>query len=206
MTAEFEYIHESLRSLAVPIESLRPDPKNARKHGEKNLAAIEASLRRFGQRQALVVQREGMIIRAGNGRIEVAKRLGWTHVAAVIVDEADVEATAFALADNRTAELASWDNGVLGSLLASLPDDAALATGFDENALAKLAGWNAVSEDDAPEPLPDPVSRSGDVWMLGRHRLLCGDCTDPDGVALLLCGEKPFLCVTDPPYGVSYDP
>ena len=116
------HIAEPLRQLAVPIADLVPDPRNARVHGERNMAAIEASLRRFGQRVPLVVQRQGMIVRAGNARLEAAKRLGWTHVAAVVVDEDDVQATAFAIADNRTAELAEWDYQELGALLAELGD------------------------------------------------------------------------------------
>lgn len=101
---------DALRSLLVPIESLSPDPSNARKHGERNIDAIVASLHRFGQRFPVVVQKQGMIVRAGNGRIEAMKRLGWKNVAAVVVDESSVDATAFAIADNRTAELAQWDD------------------------------------------------------------------------------------------------
>jgi ParB-like chromosome segregation protein Spo0J len=132
------YIAESLRKLAVPIDTLTLDPSNARKHGERNLDAIVRSLDRFGQRVPIVVQQQGMVVRAGNGRVLAAQKLGWTHIAAVVVDESSVDATAFAIADNRTAELAEWDDETLASLLQSLPDDAQLAAGFDDDELGEL--------------------------------------------------------------------
>jgi len=203
------HIAEALRPLAVPVVDLVLDPANARKHPERNLDAIAASLRRFGQRKPVVVQKAGMIVRAGNGTVTAARSLGWSHVAAVVVDEASVDATAFAIADNRTAELAEWDEPVLAGLLDSLPDEALPDTGFTEDDLRKLIASvedRQITEDDAPEPLPDPVSRMGDLWVMGEHRLLCGDSTKPEDVTLCLGGAKPFIMVTDPPYGVEYDP
>lgn len=112
-----ENIAEALRSFAIPISDLFLDTKNARKHGRANLAAIAESLSRFKQRIPIVVQKQGMIVRAGNGRVMAAKKLGWTHMAALVVDESEVEAVAYALADNRTAELASWDDVNLNEAL-----------------------------------------------------------------------------------------
>jgi DNA modification methylase len=178
-------------------------------HDERNLAAIAASLSRFGQRLPIVVQRQGMIVRAGNGRMAAAKSLGWTHLACVVVDEASVDATAYAIADNRTSDLAAWDDETLASLLQSLPDDARLAAGYKEDELkALLDGLTSpeVVEDEPPAPLPEAVSRTGDLWVLGSHRLLCGDSTKAGDVEAVLGGERPGLCVTDPPYGVEYDP
>lgn len=199
-----DHIAEPLRSLAVPVADLTPDAANARTHDDKNLAAIEASLRRWGQRLPLVVQREGMIVRAGNGRLEVAKRLGWSHVAAVVVDESAVEATAFAIADNRTAELAGWDDKALADLLQSLPTELQLGAGFEKVDLdALLAGIKAKEPiiEDEPPPVPvDPVTKPGDLWLLGEHRLLCGDSTKAEDVARLMGGEKAALCFTSPPY------
>jgi 1-aminocyclopropane-1-carboxylate deaminase/D-cysteine desulfhydrase-like pyridoxal-dependent ACC family enzyme len=119
--ADLDYIHPDLRGLAVKLDSLLPDPKNARKHNDANLAAIRASLKRFGVRKPIVVQRAGdqLIVRSGNGRMTVAKELGWTHLPAIVVDEGDDDAIAFALADNRTADLAEWDMGVLEELATS---------------------------------------------------------------------------------------
>lgn len=125
---DLSHIAEALRPLAVDISTLNPDPANARLHNEANLTAIKASLTRFGQDQPLVVQRAGMIVRKGNGRLEAAKALGWTHVAAVIVDDSDWEAVARALADNRTAELATWDTSILSRLMVEL-DAAGVETG-----------------------------------------------------------------------------
>lgn len=125
---------ESLRPFLVSVNELTTDPANARTHGDRNLKAIEDSLRRFGQDQLLVVQRQGMVVRKGNGRLEAARRLGWTHVAAVVVDEGNVDATARALADNRASDLAGWNDAVLGMLLKSIRDDGG---NVDE------LGWNA---------------------------------------------------------------
>lgn len=137
-----DYIAEALRGFAVPIDSLTPDPKNARKHDERNIESIRQSLIKFGQRLPIIVQRQGMIVRAGNGRMQAAQKLGWTHIAAIVVDEADAEAAAFAIADNRTAELAEWDWGQLAQTLAELrvelPDFNVELMGWSEREIAGL--------------------------------------------------------------------
>jgi len=205
---DLSHIAEAIRHLAVPIESLHPDPANARAHGEQNIAAITASLRRFGQRLPLVVQRDGMIVRAGNGRLAAARAMGWTHIAAVIVDEGNADASAFALADNRTSELAEWDDARLAELLKGLPTEIRCDIGFSDadmkELLASLQSGEVV-EDEAPEPLPAPVSVRGDLWLMGEHRLLCGDSTDAADVALVMNGERASGTVTDPPYGVGFN-
>ncbi len=113
-------IAQGLEHLALPIASLTPDPRNARRHSDRNLAAIVESLKRYGQRKPVVVQRQGMIVRAGNGTMVAAQALGWTHLAALIVDENDIDAQGFALADNRTAELAEWDYEELTNIIRDL--------------------------------------------------------------------------------------
>lgn len=143
---DFSWIVEPLRRFAVPIADLVEDPANARRHDERNLDAIRASLSRWGQRFPLVVQKQGRVVRAGNGRLRAARELGWTHIAAVFVDESDVEATAFAIADNRTSELAAWDEDALARLLSSLDGELATATGFSDEEIAALL---AESSDDA---------------------------------------------------------
>lgn len=201
------YIAEPLRALALPIDTLHPDPSNARVHDERNLASIVASLSRFGQRLPIVVQQQGMIVRAGNGRLAAAKSLGWTHMACVVVDEQSVDATAYAIADNRTAELATWDDETLAALLQSLPDDARLAAGYDDGELKELLDGLTppeVVEDEAPAPLPDAVSRTGDLWVMGGHRLLCGDSTKAEDVERVSDGSK-CDTLTDPPYGIGYE-
>ncbi len=106
---EVHKIARPLLSLKVPIGSLNLDPKNARDHGEQNIGSIVASLDEFGQRKCIVVKKDGMTVSAGNGTVTAAKQLGWTHIAALVTDDNDVTAMAYALADNRTGELATWD-------------------------------------------------------------------------------------------------
>lgn len=121
-----ERIAEPLLPLAVPIDSVHEDPANARIHPERNLEAIEASLVRFGQRIPIVVQRDGMVVRAGNARLRVARELGWKRIAAVVVEEPSIEAVAFAIADNRTAELAGWDDEALARILEEIRNDGSI--------------------------------------------------------------------------------
>lgn len=210
---DVSYIADSLRPLAVPVSDLMSDPANARRHPERNLSAVVASLRTYGQRKPIVVRKEGMVVTAGNGTLEAAKRLGWTHLAAVIVDDDPVTATGYAIADNRTAELAEWDEEALGKLLTELrAEDVDLgALGWSDQELATLLdglegnGPPAAGEDPGPvEPPENPVSQPGEIYALGPHRLLCGDSTDPTAVARLMGGEKAALLATDPPYLVDY--
>jgi ParB-like chromosome segregation protein Spo0J len=112
-------IHPQLASLAMPVEQLVPDPTNARRHDDRNLQAIAQSLDEHGQRKPIVAQRVGdrLIVRAGNGTLAAAQQLGWSSLAVVVVEEGDVEATRYALRDNRTAELAEWDDDALRQAL-----------------------------------------------------------------------------------------
>ncbi len=158
------------------LSELHADPANVRKHGDKNLKAIEDSLRAFGQVEPLVVQKSTGKVIGGNGRLEVMRRVGTTEAAIVELDIDDTRAAALAIALNRTAELAEWDEDALTKMLESLPDDLLPDTGFDEKELDRmLAEMNGVVEDEVPEPLPEAVSVRGDVWLMGGHRLLCGD-------------------------------
>lgn len=130
------HIAEDLRKLAVAVADLNPDPSNARRHGERNLDAIKASLAAFGQRKPLVVQREGMIVRAGNGTLAAAQALGWDHIAAVVIDEDSAQAVQFAIADNRTAELAEWDDETLATLLDGMDEPTRDMLAFDDSTVA----------------------------------------------------------------------
>lgn len=203
-------IAEPLRKLAIAIEELHPDPANARKHNQKNLDAIKASLHAYGQRKPIVVQRQGMIVRAGNGTLEAAKALGWTHLAAVVIDEDNATASQFAIADNRTGELAEWDTETLATLLDGMDDETRDLLAFDEKDMqAMLDGLQPEqieTTEDEPPPLPEkPTTKVGDIITMGDHRLMCGDSTRADDVSQLLGDRKPLLMVTDPPYGVKYD-
>ena len=200
-------IAEQLRTLAVPLSSLNLDPSNARVHGEKNLAAIKSSLAQFGQREPVVVQRAGMIVRAGNGTVQAARALGWSEIAAVVIDDDNATAVQFAIADNRTAELAEWDPDTLALLLGEMDAAAQAGVGFEPSDVDKLLRelQPDLQDDEVPELPEVAVTKPGDLWVLGDHRLLCGDSTDPANVARLLGDAKPFLMVTDPPYGVDYE-
>jgi len=138
-----DYIAEGLRSLAVPIDSLHLDPANARTGHD--LDKIAASLAQYGQRKPLVVNRQqNMKIEAGNGTWQAAKKLGWSHVAAVIVDDDPATAAAFGIADNRVGELSKWDPDALEDILESVGD---LFTGFDVASIADVAAEPAKSDE-----------------------------------------------------------
>ena len=201
---------DTLKIERVPLGSLHADPANARAHGPRNLEAIQASLARFGQVKPIVVDGDG-VIRAGNGTYEAARELGWLEIQIVRTDLEGTEATAYAIADNRTAELAEWDNATLTALLDELRTEDALAgVGFDDTEidelLAELAAKEAedVNDPGPGEPPEDPITKPGDLWILGEHRILCGDSSNSDDVARLLDGKQAALMSTDPPYCVGY--
>jgi DNA modification methylase len=196
----------------VPIDSLFEDPANARKHGERNLETISNSLRCFGQVESLVVQKSTGKVIGGNGRLRVMKDLGWDEVDIAEVDITDVQSVSLGIALNRTAELAEWDDEILAATLNGLALEEGLleAAGYDEEELAAMlaeiddAAVGEVTEDEVPEPPADPITKPGDLWILGRHRVLCGDSTKAEDVARLMDREKADAVITDPPYGVSY--
>ena len=194
----------------VRVDSITHDPANVRKHDEANIEAIRASLNRFGQQKPIVISGSGVVV-AGNGTLVAARSLGWDHVAAVRTSLVGAEATAYAIADNRTAELATWDSVALAETLAALQNDESvdeLATGFTESEITEIidnaSGVVADEEDEVPEPQEKPVTKRGDLILLGEHRLLCGDSTNADDVARLMDGDTASLVFADPPYGISY--
>ena len=189
----------------IKISSLKPDPQNARTHDDTNLKAIQGSLREFGQRKPIVITQDG-VIAAGNGTVAAAKELGWTEIQAVRVP-ADWDANrikAFALADNRTAELATWDTEVLNSQLKELESAGIDVAEFGFQELEIPMADIETFEDDIPTaPIP-PTAKLGDVWLLGDHRVVCGDSTDAEILSLALNGELADCIFTDPPYNVAY--
>lgn len=192
----------------VPVSSLTIDPSNARKHNPKNLDAVAASMGRWGQVEPLVVQKSTGKVIGGNGRLEVLRAQGATEVDINEVDLSDEEATALGIALNRSAELAEWDDETLSRLLATLPADLKGVTGFDAGDIVELLdrlSTGVVDEDEVPETPKVAVSRRGDLWALGNHRLLNGDSTNHDDVTRLMNGERAMLFATDPPYLVGYD-
>ena len=188
------------------IADLTADPENARKHDKKNLDAIASSLEKFGQRKPIVVMPTGVIL-AGNGTWAAAKQLGWTDIQVSVVpgDWDYATAKAYALADNRTAELAEWDSGILASQLLELDSEGwdIRSLGFDvpEQEDTTLNDQGPVSfEDDYV-----PTSKLGDIYQLGRHRLMCGDSTSKTNIDKLMNGNKADMVFTDPPYGMNLD-
>jgi len=183
------------------IDRLRPDARNARKHGKKNLATIRASLEQFGQRRAAVVRSDGTVL-AGNGMLQAARSLGWSelHVTVVPDDWSDEQGRAYALADNRTGELAEWDVAVLDEHLVELE-----VAGLDIEALGFESPTppKEIEEDEVPAAPEEPVAALGEIWQVGRHRIICGDSSDPAVHALLMAGAKANMVFTDPPYGVD---
>ncbi len=189
----------------VPIGKLHQDPANARAHPRRSVDAVAASLARFGQQRPVLRDRKGIVV-AGNGVLQAAVQLGWTHLAAVASPLRGVERTAYAIADNRLAELSEWDNDVLRQLLADIPDDAREVIGLTAADLEEMGikGAEELVEDETPEPAPVAVTEAGDLWQLGDHRLLCGDSTGAGDVDRVLAGRQPALVSTDPPYIVNY--
>lgn len=194
-----------------PLDAVRPYANNPRQNDDA-VKAVAESIRRFGFRQPIVVDADGVIV-AGHTRFRAAQQLGLATVPVhVATDLTPDEVRAYRLADNKTAELASWDDALLSIELDALRGAGIDWTllGFDEEELAKLlapAGTEGLTDPDAvPEKPADPITKPGDLWLLGKHRLLCGDSTSATDVARLLDGAVPALMVTDPPYGVEYDP
>jgi ParB-like chromosome segregation protein Spo0J len=186
MAKQVHRVATPLRRLLVPLARLAQDPSNLRVHDDRSFDAIATSLRRFGQQKPIVVDARGVVI-AGNGTLEAARRLGWTHIAAVPSSLDGAERVAYSIADNRTSELSRWDTKALQAVLDAFPKDALAGTGFTLDDLAELAGREpAVIEDEAPTPLPFAVTKLSDQWELGEHQLLCGNSRSSADVATLM--------------------
>lgn len=203
--AEHATIADDLVSLAVDIDTVRQLPGNPRRG---DVDAVAASLTRFGQRKPIVVSEDGVIV-AGNHTWEAAKRLGWPQIAVVRVADDDATAKAFALADNRTAELGGYDEEALLDLIRAVGDfdpDLLGDTGWDDESVQDLIDRidpglpDVPPPDDPPEPPADPRSKQGDVWLLGPHRIICGDCRNFSDVETLVNDRVINVAFTSPPY------
>ncbi len=198
------------------LASLTPDPRNARAHSERNLELIALSLQEVGAARSIVVDEDGVIL-AGNATVSAAQQAGIERVRVIDTDGSELVAVRrsglspeqkrrLALLDNRTAELADGNTDIL----ATLADDTDLSGLWEPDELAALitsetAPPQLLADPDAiPEPPTEPITQPGDLWVLGEHRLLCGSCTDADGVQRLMDGKRAHLLATDPPYLVDY--
>lgn len=197
----------------VPLDTLTLDPKNARLHKTAQVKQIARSITAFAFNAPILVDGSHKIL-AGHGRFMACRQLGWTEVPVIRLEHLTPEqARAFAIADNRLAETSSWDEGMLAEhfkVLGDLDLDFDLeATGFTIGEIdLKVAGLDDAAADDADEaPMPPgpPIARYGDLWTIGRHRLLCGDSLDAASYAKLLGNERAAMVFTDPPYNVPID-
>lgn len=194
-----------------PIEALIPYARNSRTHSDAQVAQIAASIREFGWTNPVLVDGDNGII-AGHGRVLAARKLGFEQVPVIeLAHLTESQKRAYVLADNKLAENAGWDDELLRIELEALQAagfDLSL-TGFADDELAslmaELAGNEGLTDDDAvPEVTDDPMSQPGDVWLLGEHRVLCGDATDPVALETLMGSDLADMAFTDPPYNVNY--
>lgn len=192
-----------------PIADLVPYARNARAHSDAQIAQIAASMREWGWTNPVLVDEQGSII-AGHGRVLAARQLGYGEVPVMVADGwSEAQKRAYTIADNKLALNADWDTDLLKVELADL---AALdfdidLIGFSADELGPLLanmGPGLTDPDDAPEPPANPVSELGNVWLLGRHRLLCGNSTLEDDVKRVVGVNVADMIFTDPPYGVAY--
>ena len=194
----------------LPIEGLVPYANNSRTHSDEQVAQVAASIKEFGFTNPVLVDKDNMII-AGHGRMKAAMRLGLTEVPCIRLDHLnDFQKKAYIIADNKLALNAGWDDELLRLELGQLNDDGfdLSLTGFDDDELSKLLIPEQIDgltdEDDVPEVPDEPVTVEGDVWVLGNHRLMCGDSTSIDAVERLMDGQKADMVFTDPPYNIDY--
>ena len=195
-----------------PIDKPIAYASNARQHSPEQIAVIAASIAEFGFTNPILVGSDGVLI-SGHGRLAAAKTLGLHEVPVIRADHlSPTQRRALVICDNRSAELATWDDALLRLELDALRDDGfdLDITGFDADALAELLAGDEpdnegqTDEDAVPEASQAVVSKPGDVWLLGQHRLLCGDATDAASYAALLGQGQVDMVFIDPPYGVNY--
>ncbi len=194
-----------------PLAGIKPYGNNPR-HNDQAVDAVAESIRRFGWRQPIVIDGDGVIV-CGHTRWKAARVLGLTEVPVhVATDLTPEQIRAYRIADNKTAELAEWNLELLPLELAELQDagiDWSLL-GFDQDELAALLDPGVkpgfTDPDDVPEPPDEAITQPGDLWVLGDHRLLCGDSSKPEDVDRLLDGQPAHLVNTDPPYNVKVEP
>ncbi len=192
-----------------PLERLIPHARNARTHSEEQVAQIAGSIAEFGFVNPVLVGDDGVIV-AGHGRVLAARKLGLAEAPVIVLSHlTPTQRRALMIADNRIAENAGWDDEMLGAELAALRDeDVDLALlGFDDTDIDRLLAGTldeADDPDEVPEPPVDPVSRPGDIWICGEHRVLCGDATVLADVEKVLARELADMCFCDPPYNVNY--
>ena len=196
------------------IKDLKSDHKNARRRTDRSASLIAESLKRYGAARSIVIDEDGRIL-AGNGTVEGAKAAGISKLRIIEAQGDELIAVrrtgltedqkvGLAVADNRSSDLSEWDH----DMLRQLSEEHDLTPWFeDDELLAEVLDTveGNTDPDDVPEPPEEPVTKPGDLWVLGDHRLLCGDSTNIQHVERLMDGQKADMVFTDPPYGVSYE-
>ncbi len=193
---------EKLNIEYIDTEKLIPYINNPRVN-DNAVDVVAASIKEFGFKNPILIDKENVII-AGHTRLKAAKKLGLKKVPVIRVEDlTENQIKAFRIADNKTAEFAEWDFELLEIELKGLDDE---FTGFDIDELGELFNddTEVIEDDFDEEPPEEPISKRGDIWLLGRHRLMCGDSTSEEDVETLMDGNKADLYLTDPPYNVSY--
>jgi len=190
----------------VKVSELIPYVNNARTHSDAQVAQVAASIKEFGFNNPILVSGDNVII-AGHGRLMAARKLGMNEVPTLCLDHLDDnQRKAYILADNKLAMNAGWDDDLLKLELSDLGELTDLV-GFDDEELESILGVEPADgltdDDDVPDLVDNPKTVEGDVWILGNHRLMCGDSTSIDAVEALMCGVYPDLIHTDPPYGMN---
>ena len=194
----------------VKINELKPHPKNPRVHPDSAIDKLVRSIKEFGWTNPILVSTDGYIL-AGHARLKAAEKAGIEEVPVIYLPLEGAKAEAYLIADNRLQDETDWDYEKLKDLLQEL-DTGELdleLTGFDieeiEDLMTQFHVPEEIIEGEVPEPPEEPITKPGDLWMLGRHRLLCGDATVAADVERLMGGEKAEAIITDPPYGINLD-
>lgn len=192
------------------VSSLIPYARNSRTHSDEQVLQIAGSIREFGFTNPVLIDSEGTII-AGHGRVMAAKKAGLSEIPCIRLGHlTPSQIRAYVIADNKLALNAGWDDQMLRSELESLQEDGFNMdlTGFSDEELSELLEPEVIEgetdQDQVPEPPPEPITKLGDIWVLGNHRLMCGDSTSIDAVQKMMAGSKADMVFTDPPYGVAY--
>ena len=188
------------------INELIPYINNPRKN-DHAVDKVASSIKNFGFKVPIIIDGKNEIV-TGHTRLKAAQKLGLEEVPCIVADDlTDAQVKAFRIADNRVTEEAEWDWDLLKIEIESIVDINIDDLGFNEDEIKNLfkEEQNEVIEDDAPDPPENPISKRGDIWLLGRHRLMCGDSTDMETIKNLMGEEKVDMIVTDPPYNVAYE-
>src|SRR3990167_2076173 len=191
----------------VDIDSLQPFGKNPKKHPESQIKAVAKSIQKFGWTNpilAIIHENKNLVI-AGHARLEAAKSINLKQVPVIFLDIPYEKAIAYNISDNKLAELAEWDEPLLAEILKNMDKEIISLTGFEDNEIQRLLdSIKEITEDNPPELGKEAIAKLGDIYQLGKHRIMCGDSTKKEDVDKLMDGKKADMIFTDPPYGVSY--